>query len=173
MIKYNMLSKHNLKNNKIIIPWKIINKIPVRDTTACIKLLKKNKCFISPWIINIFKKKNYSYVKFKKPIILYRVKLSDFGFKAPTTLNKFYKKIDKKYNLVHPAIALYVRNIYDEQKTGEWLRFATPMRSMIDTDGVPHLPKLGRALKSYFIETYWSYPNAVFHSHNEFIVQKK
>ena len=78
-----------------------------------------------------------------------------------------------KYKLVHPAIALYARNIYDEQKTGEWLRFATPMKSMIDSDGVPHLPKLGKALKLYFIETYWSYPKAVFHPHNEFVVQKK
>jgi hypothetical protein len=173
MVKYKMSIKPNKKNNKIIKPWKIINKIPVRDTNACIKLLKKNKRFISPWIINIFKKKNYSYNKFKKPIILFRVKLSDFGFKTPTTLNKFYKKIDNKYSLVHPAIALYVRDIYDEQKTGEWLRFATPMKSMIDTDGVPHLPKLGKALKSHFIETYWSYPKAIFHPHNEFIVQKK
>jgi len=44
---------------------------------------------------------------------------------------------------------------------------------MIDSDGVPHLPKLGRALGMYFLETYWSYPDAVFHTHNEFVVQKK
>ena len=43
---------------------------------------------------------------------------------------------------------------------------------MIDTDGVPHLPKLGRALGKYFIETYWAYPNAIFHPHNEFIITK-
>ena len=43
---------------------------------------------------------------------------------------------------------------------------------MIDSDGVPHLPKLGRALNKNFIETYWSYPNAIFHPHNEFIVCK-
>ena len=61
---------------------------------------------------------------------------------------------------------------YDEQKTGEWLRFATPLDSMIDSDGVPHLPKLGRALNKYFIETYWSYPEAIFHPHNEFVVKK-
>ena len=41
---------------------------------------------------------------------------------------------------------------------------------MIDTDKVPHLPKFGCALGLYFIETYWSYPDAIFHPHNEFIV---
>ena len=44
---------------------------------------------------------------------------------------------------------------------------------MIDTDNVPHLPKLGSALGKYFIETYWSYPKAIFHPHNEFVVYKK
>ena len=44
---------------------------------------------------------------------------------------------------------------------------------MIDTDKVPHLPKLEELLKKYFIETYWSYPDAIFHPHNEFIVTKK
>ena len=44
---------------------------------------------------------------------------------------------------------------------------------MVDTDGVPHLPKLGKALGKFFIETYWSYPKAIFHPHNEFIVLKK
>lgn len=168
-----MSTNRKKQNYKKIKPWKIIRKIPLKDTNACIKLLKKNNRFISPWILNIFLNNNYNYDKFKKPIILYRVKLSDFGFKSATSLDKFYKKIKGKYKLVHPAVALYVRNIYDEQKNGEWLRFATPMRSMIDTDGVPHLPKLGKALKRYFIETYWSYPKAVFHPHNEFIVQKK
>ena len=27
------------------------------------------------------------------------------------------------------------------------LRFATPMKSMIDSDNVPHLPKLGKACR--------------------------
>ena len=44
---------------------------------------------------------------------------------------------------------------------------------MIDTDGVPHLPKLGSALGKKFIETYWSYPHAIFHPHNDFVVAKK
>ena len=39
-------------------------------------------------------------------------------------------------------------------------------------DGIPHLPKLGCALGKYFIETYWAYPDAIFHPHNEFVVTK-
>ena len=44
---------------------------------------------------------------------------------------------------------------------------------MIDSDGVPHLPKLGSALGKLFVETYWSYPKAIFHPHNDFLVLKK
>ena len=68
-----------------------------------------------------------------------------------------------------PQIALYSRLKYNEQPNGEWLRFATPFDSMIDSDGTPHLPKLGKSLGQYFIETYWSYPKAIFHPHNEFV----
>jgi len=153
--------------------WKTIKKFNFQNTNDCLKYLKKRKIFVSPWIIDIFKKKNYSYLKYKKPIYLYRVKLSEFGIKSPVTLKHFYKKLSKNFKLVSPDIALYSRVIYNEQKKGEWLRFATPMKSMIDSDGVPHLPKLGKALNKYFIETYWSYPKAIFHPHNEFIVQKK
>jgi len=46
------------------------------------------------------------------------------------------------------------------------------MNSLIDSDGVPHLPKLGKALNRFFIETYWSYPKAIFHPHNKFVVMK-
>tara|TARA_B100000959_G_C14946845_1_gene610219 strand:- start:1733 stop:1978 length:246 start_codon:yes stop_codon:yes gene_type:complete len=76
------------------------------------------------------------------------------------------------YNLVPPEIAILSRNIYDDQPNGEWLRFATPLNSMIDSDGVPHLPKLGKGLGLFFLETYWSYPKAIFHPHNEFVVIK-
>ena len=46
------------------------------------------------------------------------------------------------------------------------------MTSMVDSDNVPHLPKLGKALNKMFIETYWAYPGAIFHPHNEFVVCK-
>ena len=95
------------------------------------------------------------------------------GFKKPVKLKAIYKKLkEKKFKCVSPDIALIARLHYNEQKSGEWLRFATPMKSMIDTDNVPHLPKLGKALGKYFLETYWSYPGAIFHPHNEFIVMK-
>ena len=50
------------------------------------------------------------------------------------------------------------------------VKICNSIDSMVDTDGVPHLPKIGKALGSYFVETYWSYPKAIFHPHNEFIV---
>ena len=73
---------------------------------------------------------------------------------------------------MEPEVALLARELYTNQPTGEWLRFATPLKSMIDTDGVPHLPKLGKALGKFFVETYWSYPKAIFHPHNEFVLSK-
>ena len=65
---------------------------------------------------------------------------------------------------------IYIRIIYKNQPRGEWLRMAVPFNSMIDSDGVPHLPKLGKALGKKFLETYWSYPDAIFHPHNDFLV---
>ena len=46
------------------------------------------------------------------------------------------------------------------------------LNSLVDIDGVPHLPKIGKAL-GFFLETYWSYPDAIFHPKNEFIFVKK
>jgi hypothetical protein len=154
-------------------PWKVIEKVKFQDTNHCIKFLKRKNYQLSPWIINIFRN-NKKYSKYKFPKIFYRVKVIELGFKKPVQLHKIYKKIKEKgYSLVDPSMALYIRTIYNEQKKGEWLRFATPMNGMVDSDGVPHLPKLGRALNLFFIETYWSYKNAIFHPHNEFIVQGK
>ena len=97
--------------------------------------------------------------------------MSQLGFAKPTKLKDIYKNLKKKnFKLVPPDVALRARFVYLNQKKGEWLRFATPFNSMIDADGVPHLPKLGSALGKFFIETYWSYPDAIFHPHNEFIV---
>ena len=139
-----------------------------------INYLKKNDIILSPWIENIFFNKKNKIKLSKNKIELYKIKVKSLGFKKATTLQKIYKKIlQSGYNLVEPDLALRARLYYKHQKKGEWLRFATPFKSMIDTDGVPHLPKLGRALNKYFIETYWSYKNAIFHPHNEFIVKKE
>jgi hypothetical protein len=101
------------------------------------------------------------------------VSVKSLGFKKPTELRKIYKAFKiKGYKLIDPPIAIYLRCIYKNQPRGEWLRIAVPLKSMVDSDGIPHLPKLGSALGKLFIETYWSYPKAIFHPHNFFLVQK-
>jgi len=151
--------------------WKSIEPSNYKNIKQCIIDLKKKGYYVSVWIEDICERNKIKITKDK--VNLYKIKVSDLGFKKATTLDKIYKKFKKKgFSCVAPDIALRARFYYKEQKTGEWLRFATPMKSMVDSDKVPHLPKLGKALKKYFIETYWSYPGAVFHPHNEFIVTK-
>jgi hypothetical protein len=139
--------------------WKEVEKV---NFSTCDELLKE------------FKKNNYKFSNNKFPIKLVRKYVRELGFDKPVELKMVYQKIEKLgYNLVPPEIAIYTRSLYKEQPTGEWLRFATPLNSMIDSDGVPHLPKLGKALGLYFVETYWSYPGAIFHPHNDFVMMVK
>ncbi len=153
--------------------WKTINPSKYKSLSSCIMDLKKKGIHLSPWIEDLVNNKKNKISINKKKVYLYRVKVSKLGFKKPTKLKEIYKKLKKsKYELVSLDIALLARLQYTEQKTGEWLRFATPFNSLIDSDGVPHLPKLGKALGKMFIETYWSYPKAIFHPHNEFVVMK-
>ena len=150
--------------------WKTIKSVDYKSFDDCINDFKKKNYRISPWIENIVKNKNPQFGNYDYPIQLVRKNVSSLGFDGPTELQEIYNKINSiGLKLVPPEIAILTRKFYEEQKTGEWLRFATPMDSMIDTDGVPHLPKLGKALGFYFIETYWSYPKAIFHPHNEFV----
>jgi hypothetical protein len=150
--------------------WKIIKNIKFESLNECLKELKKKKINVSIWIEDIIKLNKYNYSNINFPIKLVRKFVKDFGFKGPTELNKIYSKAKKLgLNLVPPEIAIYARLIYNEQPNGEWLRFATPFNSMVDSDGVPHLPKLGKSLGFFFIETYWSYPKAIFHPHNDFV----
>tara|TARA_B100000029_G_scaffold513672_1_gene613949 strand:- start:1950 stop:2429 length:480 start_codon:yes stop_codon:yes gene_type:complete len=155
--------------------WIVINNFKFFDFKKYgIKKLNNKKYKISPWIENIILRKKFNLRKHKLPIKLVRVKVKDLNFKKPTKLKRIYKKAkDNGYHLVSPDVAIYSRLLYKNQKNGEWLRFATPMNSMIDSDGVPHLPKLGKALGYYFVETYWSYPKAIFHPHNEFVFRIK
>ena len=158
------------QNQKV---WKIINPNKYKSLSRCIKELKKKKIHLSPWIENLVKNKRNKISFPKNKIYLYRIKVKTLGFKKATQLREIYKKLKKlSYELVSLDIAFLARLQYSEQKTGEWLRFATPFNSLIDSDGVPHLPKLGKALGKMFIETYWSYPKAIFHPHNEFVVMK-
>ena len=153
--------------NKI---WKVIDAIEFRSSLDCLNNLKKEKINVSVWIEDIIKLHNYKYEKIESPIKLTRKFVNEFNFNTATELQEIYKKAKEfKLKLVPPQIALYSRLKYNEQPNGEWLRFATPFDSMIDSDGIPHLPKLGKSLGQYFIETYWSYPKAIFHPHNEFV----
>ena len=151
--------------------WKTVEKINFSTCHELLEELKKNNYKISPWIEDVVKKNNYQFNNHHFPIKLVRKYVKEFGFDSPVELQMIYEKLKKLgYKLVPPEIAIYVRSIYKEQPTGEWLRFATPLDSMIDSDGVPHLPKLGKALGLYFVETYWSYPKAIFHPHNDFVM---
>ena len=154
--------------------WKTVEKINFSECEELLKEFKKNNFKVSPWIEDIVKRNKYKFNNNKFPIKLVRKYVKEFGFDKPVELQTIYKEIEKLgYELVPPEIAIYARSIYKEQPPGEWLRFATPLNSMIDSDGVPHLPKLGKALGLYFVETYWSYPKAIFHPHNEFIIMTK
>ena len=153
--------------------WKIVNPNKYKSIENLIRELKKKKVHLSPWIENLVKNKKNRVKISKNKKFLFKIKVKKLGFKRPTYLKEIYKRIKKnKYELVSLDIALMVRLQYSEQKSGEWLRFATPFNSLIDSDGVPHLPKLGKALGRMFVETYWSYPKAIFHPHNEFVVMK-
>tara|TARA_B100000787_G_scaffold64302_2_gene47209 strand:- start:1587 stop:2093 length:507 start_codon:yes stop_codon:yes gene_type:complete len=151
---------------------KKIKKIPFENLGTCMREVKK-KSIISPWIEDIFKnKKNIKYSKYQN-FEIHKIKLKKIGFKKATKLKHVYKMFKKlNFELVPPELSLYLRLIYSKQPKGEWLRISVPLNSMIDSDGVPHLPKLGRALGKNFIETYWSYPDAIFHPHNDFLVIK-
>tara|TARA_X000001036_G_scaffold389986_1_gene387380 strand:- start:1064 stop:1528 length:465 start_codon:yes stop_codon:yes gene_type:complete len=152
--------------------WKTIKDIKITDLRQCLSKLKK-KYVVSPWVEDIVNKNKGKKYKKDKIINLYRISVKSLGFKKPTKLKKIYSKLKSKgFSPVPMEYAIYLRFIYDEQPTGEWLRIAVPFSSMIDSDGVPHLPKLGKGLGKFFIETYWSYPDAIFHPHNDFIVKK-
>ena len=158
--------------NKMKI-WKTIDNIKFDNSKDLLLDFKKKNFKTSLWVDNIFEKNVYHLNKIKLPINLYRVSLKDLGFDKATELEKVYEKAKLSHlKLVNPILALITREYYLDQPTGEWLRFATPFDSMIDSDGVSHLPKLGKALNLYFVETYWSYPKAIFHPHNEFVFCK-
>mgnify|MGYP001266756368 FL=1 len=154
--------------------WKVIKSVEHPNMHESVELLLKKNYIVSHWIRDIAKKTKTDISKIKFPVELIRVKVSDLGITAPTTLGEIYKLLDKNdLKPLDPLIAINVRFHYDEQAKGEWLRMAVPFDSMIDSDGIPHLPKLGQGLNLLFIETYWSYPGAIFHPHNDFVVQKK
>jgi len=151
--------------------WLTIKDFEFKDCLELLKFYDEKNFSYSRWIKNIIQKYNYKFDKKKLPINLKKVSLKELGFTDFQVLTKIYQKLeDLNYKLVPPEIALYSRILQLDQPKGSWIRFATPIDQMIDDDGVPHLPKIGYALNTYFIETYWAYENAVFFPHNEFIV---
>ena len=125
---------------------------------------------VSDWILDISRRLNS---EVKGNYDLWIVSLSDLGFDKATKIKDFYLKLESTgFSTIPPEVALMLRKIYTNQKNTEWMRIATPLDSMVDRDGVPHLPKLGSALGNLYIETYWAWPEAIFHPHNQFIVEK-
>lgn len=162
------------KSNDMKKTWLTIKKFNFYDLKKDgIPKLNKRNFKSSPWIIDIIKRNNFNLKKYNLPMSLVKIKVKSLGIRTPVELKKIYFKAKKKgLKLVPPEVAIYSRLLINKQKKGEWIRFATPHNSMIDSDGVPHLPKIGKALGTFFLETYWSYPKAIFHPKNEFIFLK-
>lgn len=153
--------------------WKKIESYDYSNALECVNDLTKKGYVVSLWIDDVAQRLKYNPQDYKYPVSLARLSVESLGFTKPTTLQSIYDAfLQHNLSCVPPHIAIYTRLIYDEQPTGEWLRIAVPMSSMVDSDGVPHLPKLGRALGRYFIETYWAYSGAIFHPKNEFVVMR-
>jgi hypothetical protein len=152
--------------------WIKIRKDEIISLEQELNELKKNGYVLSDWLVDIYGRKINK--NFEKDISLARVKVSDINIKKPIKLSELYNEFNEHgLGLVDPQTALYIRRLYLDQPKGEWLRIAVPFDSMIDSDGVPHLPKLGFALNKYYMETYWAWPDAIFHPHNEFVVSIK
>lgn len=162
-----------MKQAPTLALWKMLEKPPYATGGEYLAALTERGYRVSDWIIDIVSRTN-TVTQTGWPLPLVRVSLASLGFTGPTHLSDFYDAAVGEHGAgfenPSPEVALAVRFLYDEQPTGEWLRIGTKLDAMIDSDGVPHLPKLGKALGRYYIESYWSYPKAVFHPHNEFVL---
>ena len=76
--------------------WKIIKPNKYKNIIDCIKVLKRKKIYVSPWIEDIARNKKNKIIITKKTIYLFRIKVSSLGFKKPTQLKNIYKKIKHK-----------------------------------------------------------------------------
>lgn len=151
--------------------WKMLERPSYRTGAEYCSALMAQGYRLSDWILDVAQKPNFPISTIQWPLPLVRVRLSSVGFSEPTTLSQFYQRVvGTGLEICPPEAAFALRFVYDEQPTGEWLRVAIGMDQMVDSDSVPHLPKLGAALGRFYLETYWAYPNAVFHPHNEFVL---
>lgn len=148
--------------------WKQIEETYSEDI---IKLMYENNIKVSDWILDIFERID-KFISVESNINLAKVSLRELEFKGPTKLEDFYTKaLENNLSFLTPQEAMLARVAYKNQPSKEWLRIATALDAMIDSDGVPHLPKMGYALSNFYVETYWAWPNAIFHPHNEFILK--
>jgi len=162
------MSEHKIERSKL---WKLLERPSYTSGSQYLDTLIKRGYRLSDWIVDIVSKPDFQVNTVLWPLPLVRVRLDSVGFSKPTTLKKFYKTAAHAgFENCPPEAALALRFNYDEQPMGEWLRVAIDMNKMVDSDGVPHLPKLGGALNRFYLETYWAYPDAVFHPHNEFVM---
>lgn len=151
--------------------WKMLERPSYRTGIEYCEALVSRGYRISDWILDVVQNPDFVIVDVVWPLPLVRVRLDMLGFSGPTQLENFYRVAKGEgFETCPPEVSLALRFEYDEQPTGEWLRVAIELDQMIDSDGVPHLPKLGAALKRFYLETYWAYPQAVFHPHNEFVM---
>ena len=139
-------------------------------TSDIVSDLLKEGYKLSDWILDISTRLNSD---LNDEYEIWSVSLKDLGFSGATKLEDVFKQLNSQgFSEVPPEIALILRMHIHKHPLNEWLRVATPLDSMIDKDGIPHLPKLGSGLGNLYIETYWAWPHAIFLPHNEFLVQK-
>ena len=172
-----MQEKKQTMNQAITIEntetWKLIDKYQYETGKELLDDLGSKGYRISDWIIDIVGRPSFQIGQYSWPVKLSRVKVEALGYSEPAKLQQIYNSfMQLGFSCVPPDVALVSRFFYDEQPTGEWLRIAVPMGSMIDSDDVAHLPKLGKALGAFFVETYWANPDIIFYPHNEFVIVK-
>ena len=61
--------------------WKIIKPQKYRNIIEYIKVLKRKKIYVSPWIEDIAKNKKNKIIITKKTVYLFRIKVSSLGLK--------------------------------------------------------------------------------------------
>lgn len=149
---------------------KKIKSLKFNSNQKYIVYFRKKRIITSLWIDQILSQKKYDKIKFSSKIIIQIISVKELGFSKSTYLKDIYRKALKNgLKLVDPSLSLVIRDNIKKQKKASWIRIAVPLKSMIDRDGIPHLPKLGYALKHNFVETFWAYPKAIFYPHNQFI----
>lgn len=123
----------------------------------------------SDWILDLASKG----VKSPAPGLyqLWAAQGSEFGFEDAFTLESILNRLQwLNFRPAHPAVAFRGRRFYKDKSPGCPARVLGELSSLIDSDGVPHLPKYVCGLGRQHIETYWAWPQATFQPDDVFIV---